>query len=220
MLERSRRLRSLRRELAQPLDLEERRVSLVQVEDGGLDPERGERADAADAQQQLLADPVLAVAAVERVREPVDLEQVQRYGADVLPPHRCLDRLVRELDRHRHGLAHQADRVRVDALIVLGLPAVGVDLLPEVAAAVEQADSDQRDAELGCSLQMVAGEDSEPARVDRQPLVQPELHAEVRDEDVVLALRALPPADGVCGRVRHRPGNYLARRVARRTMLR
>ena len=186
----------------------------------GSIPSAVERADAADAEEQLLPDPVLAVAAVERVGEPVDLQQVERYRADVLPPDGCLDRLVGELDRHRHGLAHQADGVRVDALVVLGLAALGVDLLPEVAAAVEQADADERDPELGRGLQMVAGEDAEAARVDRQPLVQPELHAEVRDEEVVLAPRALPPTDGLCGRVRHRPGNYLARRIARRTMLR
>ena len=215
VLEGIRRLHPVRRELAQPFDLQEGRVALVQMEDVRLDPERRQRPDAADAEQQLLANPVLAIAAVERVREPVDLEQIQRHGADVLPPDGCLDRLVGELDRHRHGLAHEADRVRVDALVVLGLPALGVDLLPEVAAAVEQTDSDERDAELGCGLQVVAGEDPEAARVDRQPLVQPELHAEVRDEEIVLALRALPPADGVCGRVRHRSGNYLARRVAR-----
>ena len=220
VLERLGRLHALRGQLAQPFDLKEGRVALVQVEDVRLDPERRERADAADAEQQLLADPVLAIAAVERIREPVDLEQVERHGADVLPPDGCLDRLVGELDRHRHGLAHQADRVRVDALVVLGLPAVGVDLLAEVAAAVEQADPDERDAELGRRLQMVAGENPEATGVDREPFVQPELHAEVRDEEIVLAPRALPPADGVCGRVRHRSGNYLARRVARRTMLR
>ena len=81
-----------RDERAQPLDLEEGGVPLVQVEDVRLDPERRQRADAADAEQQLLADPMLAVAAVERVGEPVDLEQVERDDADrrrhVLAPDR------------------------------------------------------------------------------------------------------------------------------------
>ena len=163
---------------------------------------------------------MLAVAAVERVGEPVDLEQVERDRADLLAPDGGLDRLPGELDRDRHGLADHADRLRVDRLVVLGLPAGRVDALPEVAAAIEQADSDERHPELGCGLEVVARQDAEPAGVDRQALVQPELHAEVGDEEVVLAPRALPPADGVCGRVRHRSGNYLARRVARRTMLR
>jgi hypothetical protein len=48
------------------------------VEDRGLDAERSQRPHAADAEQQLLPDPVLAVAAVERIRQPLDLEEVYR----------------------------------------------------------------------------------------------------------------------------------------------
>ena len=54
-------------ELAHPLELEEGGVALVQVEDGRLEPEPAQHADAADAEQDLLPQPVLAVAAVERV---------------------------------------------------------------------------------------------------------------------------------------------------------
>ena len=64
------------------------------------------------------------------------------------------------------------DRLRVDRLVVLRLPPGRVDALPEVAAAVEQADADERDAELGRGLEVVAGEDAEAAGVDRQALVQ------------------------------------------------
>ena len=191
-----------RDECAQPLDLKEGGVPLVQVEDVRLDPERGERADAPDAEQQLLTDPMLAVAAVERVGEPVDLEQVERDdadgGRDVLSPDRGLDRLAGEVDRDRHVLAHEPDRFRVDRLVVLGLTAGLVDPLAEVAARVEEADADERDAELGRALEVVAGEDAQAAGVDRQALVNPELHAEVGDEQlVVLPSRTLPPADGV-----------------------
>ena len=48
---------------AGPLDREEGRVALVDVEHGRLETERGERAHSADPEEQLLADPVLAVAA-------------------------------------------------------------------------------------------------------------------------------------------------------------
>ena len=126
-------------ERTQPLELEEGRVALVQVEDVRLDPERRERADTADAEQQLLADAVLAVAAVERVGEPVDLEQVERDDAGgrrhVLAPDCRLDRLAGELDRDRDVLAHEPDGLRVDRLVVLGLAAGLVDPLAEVAAA-------------------------------------------------------------------------------------
>ena len=74
--------------------------------------------------------------------------------------------------------------------IPLELAVALVEPLPEVAAAVVEADADERDAELGGRLEMVAGEDAEAARVDRQALVEPELGREVRDEEVV-ALVAL-----------------------------
>ena len=181
-------------------------MALVQVEDVRLDPERGERADAADAEQQLLPDPVLAVASVERVGEPVDLEQIERDDADrdVLAPDPRLDRLAGELDRDRDVLTDETDGFRVDRLVVLGLAARLVDSLAEVAARVEEADADERDTELGRGLEVVAGEDAEAARVDRQALVDAELHAEVGNEQVVvLAPGALPPADGVRGHIRH-----------------
>ena len=199
-------LRAGRDERAQPLYLEEGGVPLVQVEDVRLDPERRQRANAADAEQQLLADPMLAIAAVESVGEPVDLEQVERDDAGrrrhVLAPDPGLDRLAGEVDRDGDVLADEPDGLRVDRLVVLGLAAGLVDPLAEVAAGIEEADSDQRHAELGRGLEVIAGEDPEAAGVDRQPLVDAELHAEVRDEQVVvLTPGALPPADGVGGHV-------------------
>ena len=70
----------------------------------------------------------------------------------------------------------------IDRLVVLGLPPGRVDALPEVAAAIEQADAYERHPELGGGLEMVARKDAEAAGIDRQALVQPELHAEVGDE--------------------------------------
>ena len=125
---------------------------------------------------------MLAVAGVERVGQHLDLEQVKRDAAHVLPPDVGGDDAVAELDLDRDGLATEAGCLGVEALVRLRLPAGIVDPLPEVAAAVEQADADERDAELGRRLQVVAGEHAEPARVDRQLWLDPELHREVGDE--------------------------------------
>ena len=57
-------------------------MALVDVEDARVDPERGERTHAADAEQELLADPVLAVAGIEGVGEQVHVEEIQRDGRD------------------------------------------------------------------------------------------------------------------------------------------
>ena len=56
-----------------------------------------------------------------------------------------------------------------------------IEALPEVALVVVEADADQRDAEVGGRLDVIAGQDAEAARVDRQRLVQPELGREVGD---------------------------------------
>ena len=101
----------------------------------------------------------------------------------------------------------EAERTRVELLVLLGLAPGARDALDEVAAAVEEADGDHRHAELGGGLQVVAGEDAQPARVDREPGLEAELHAEVRDEDVaVVGMRLLPPGGGLVHRLRHRPG--------------
>ena len=59
------------------------------------------------------------------------------------------------------------------------LPAVDVEPLPEIALVVVEADADERDAEVGRALDVVAGQDAEAAGVDRQRLVQAELGREV-----------------------------------------
>ena len=156
-------------------------MALVQVEDRRLEAEPAEHAHAADAEHELLAEPVLAVAAVERVGDvarPVGValdlrvEEVERHAADLRAPDA-------EPDGHELPVASASSTTgaigtsvsgsRLVSMrgIALDLAVVLVEPLAEVAAAVEEADADERDAELGGRLQVVAGEDAEPARVDR-----------------------------------------------------
>ena len=194
-------------ELAHPFELEKGRVSLVQVEDRGVEAEATQHAHAADAEHELLAQPVLAVAAVEDVRDvarprgiALDLrvEEIERDAADPhapdAEPHRHeIAVVVGELDdrSHRHELQRQA--ARIVAWVALDLPVLLVELLPEVPAAVEEADPDEWDAELRRRLEVVAGEDAEPAGVDGEALVEPELRGEVGDEEIGGAAPAAPP---------------------------
>ena len=86
-----------RRPPADALEAEEAGVALVGVEHLGVDAERVEGPHAADAEEDLLAQAVLGVAAVEPVgdrrgarrvvRLDVGVEQVERHPADVGPPH-------------------------------------------------------------------------------------------------------------------------------------
>ena len=92
------------------------------------------------------------------------------------------DDVVGELDRHLDAGRGQRQAVRVEAREALLLVAVGVQPLAEVALGVQQADGDERQAEVGGRLEVVAGEHAEPAGVLRQRLGEPELGGEVGDE--------------------------------------
>ena len=205
-------------ELADPLDAEEARVALVGVEHlgrrmTGEPAEHPQRPDAADAQQQLLSEPVLAVAAVEAVGH-VDVVLgvaldvgVQHQQRDPPDPHhpdaRDQRRPVGQVDRDGGagavGLAEQRDRqtVGVKHRVALLLPALAGERLLEVAVPVEQADADDRDAEVAGGLEVVAGEDAEAAGVLRQHRGDAELGREVADRArSVLDPALVPPVLG------------------------
>ena len=76
---------------------------------------------------------------------------------------------------------------------MLDLAIVLVEPLLEVAAAVEEADPDERDTELRRGLEIVAGENTEPAGVGGEALVEPELRGEVGDEELGRAAPIPPP---------------------------
>ena len=183
-------------EVADALQDDERGVAFVEVIDRRVDAHRLEHAHAADAEDDLLLDARLAVAAVEarrqlaiprRVLLEVGVEQVQLHAADAHAP-----------DRHEHGAV--AERHGGDARLAVGrhrrldrrvgpvqllvdllLPAVGREALVEVALRIHEADADERHAEVAGFLAVIAGEHAEAAGVDRQRLVQRELGGEVGD---------------------------------------
>ncbi len=110
-------------ELAQSLELEERRVALVHVEHRRLEPERAQHADAADAEHELLAQPVLPVAAVQggrHVSRPVGVplhfrvEEVERDPADARAPDADADR--HEACRRRPRASPSATSARASAV--------------------------------------------------------------------------------------------------------
>ena len=167
----------------------------------------------ADADQDLLADPVVLVAAVEAVGDAaqvgvvlldVGVEQQQRDAADRGPPHPRVEHAAaghvhRDQQRSTRFVGQQVQRqaLRVQDGIGLHLPAVKGERLAEVAGAVQQPDGHQRHAEVRRRLQVVAGEHAEAPRVVRQDLRDAELHREVRDGlgqvRVVLVLHLVPP---------------------------
>ena len=126
--------------VAQPgsseLERGERGVALVEVYDARLDPERAQRADAADAEQDVLREPRFGVGdvqprgdpAIERlVLRAVGVEQEQRNPPHVHAPdpRGHVGVVDRDLDRHRLAVrpGHQRGRqplgIGVDPVLVL-----------------------------------------------------------------------------------------------------
>ena len=152
-------------------------------------PSAVERPDAADAEQDLLPEPVLDVAAVEAVGDrpelgvvllDVGVEEVERHPPDVGPPHPGRQRCAGKIDGDGDALAERhGHAVGIEIGVALLLPALDVEDLPEVPVLVEEADADERDAEIGRRLEMVAGEDTETAGVLGERLGDAELGREV-----------------------------------------
>ena len=61
------------------------------------------------------------------------------------------------------------------------LPAVAIEPLAEISLAIKQSDADQRNAEVGSALDVIAGEDAQAAGINRQRFVQAELGGEIGD---------------------------------------
>jgi hypothetical protein len=118
----------------------------------------------------------------------VGVEQQQRDPADVGDPDPG-DELgvVVEGDPHQRPrpvvLVEERERelVGVEDGVGLLLPALPGERLLEVAHPVEQPHADQRHAEVGGRLEVVAGEDAESAGVLREHGGDAELRGEVRD---------------------------------------
>ena len=191
-------------ELADALEPQEAGVPLVRVEHLGPDPDGLQGADTADAEQDLLPQPVLGVAPVQAVGDgphlvgvllDVGVEEVQRHASHARLPHLGDERHAGQVDLDPHALAgRQGHHVGVEQGVALLLPAVRVEALAEVAVAVEQADADERHAEVARRLEVVAGQHAEAARILRHRLGDAELGREVGHEIERAVALGLEPA--------------------------
>ena len=98
-------------------------------------------------------------------------KQQQRNSADLRDPDaraQLAGVRHRQLDQHRVaglvGEQPQRQALRIQRRIILVLPAVGGQRLPEVPGAVVQPDRDQRQAQIRRRLQVVAGQNARARR--------------------------------------------------------
>ncbi len=206
--------RVLSGQLTDPFEAEEARMPLIRVEHlrcraAGDAAVRAQGTDAADAEEHLLLQPVLPSAAVEPVGHlalsrgvllDIGVEHEQRYASDLGHPDARRER-PRPGEAHRDlrggsvRLAQERHRaaVRIRHRIVLLLPGITGERLAEVAGAVEQAEGDDRHAEVAGGLQVIARQDPESAGVLRQGRGDAVLRREVRDADGGIRSEGLEP---------------------------
>jgi len=172
---------------ANPLQERKRRVPLVEVQDRAVDAQGVEHLVAADPQDDLLAQPQLPVADVEALRDApvpgvvrfnVRVHEIQGNPAHVDLPDRHMDGGLDEgnLDDNLPSLgvknAGDGGRVAVEGLVHALLPAVVADVLHHVPLGVHEPHGDQRDPQVAGLLDVVPGQEPQPARVEGKRVVK------------------------------------------------
>ena len=171
-------------------------MPLVHVPDIRLIAQRPQRPHPADAQHHLLRDAHLHVAAVQpgrqlpigrRVALDIGIHQEDGDAPHLEAPHLGIDGAAGQIDADRELAPVAVERgfrrhlAEVELLVDRLLPAVGVDLLPEIALRIEEAHADEGQPQIAGLLAVISGQDAQAAGIDGQRFVQPELGREVRD---------------------------------------
>jgi len=169
----------------QELEPGEHRVALVEVIDLGIHAERLHQAHAADAEHDLLGQPILGPPAVQALGDPpvrlaLGLQEVEvrcDVPLDLPGPEGDAFALHRDLDT-RFDAAH---RVALGLRILVFQASLGSQDLLRVSLVPEQTYTRHGGAEVADRLHVVPGEDAEATGIDRKRGVEAVLHAEVRD---------------------------------------
>ena len=117
----------------------------------------------------------------------IRIQEVERHLADLDLPDADIDGRVDMRDPDHQVFAgrieHPGDRRRgaVDRFGNPLLPAVGVDVLVQVALRVHEPDGNHRETEVARLFQVVAGEESKPPRVEGKRVVEPVFSREIGD---------------------------------------
>jgi len=172
----------------------ERAVPFVEVEDAWSNAHGLQRAEATDAQEELLADTGTCIAAVEArtevqvfgcIARDFGVEQEKITTPDLDAPDLGSNGAAACLDFDHHGFPVLADGKfhgelgHIGLKIFFLLPAVLIQALEEVAFAVEQADADEGNTEVGGTLDVVSGENAQAAGINGEGFVQAKLRGKV-----------------------------------------
>ena len=135
----------------------------------------------------------------------IGIQQINRNAPDLHLPYLREERAPGHGYRYLDGLArgvglqlHRLIDIVIDRIGLL-LKAVRVEVLLEVTFLIENADSDQGDAQIAGALQMIAAEHAQAAGVILQALGQAKLHRKISDGRLPLQLTKLPGEPGMVG---------------------
>jgi hypothetical protein len=176
--------------------LEDRKttVPLVEMKNSRRNAHGLKSAKAANAEEQLLTNARASVPAIQTRGQFQVLGCIARYfGVEqqkvttphLHPPDLGTERTAASFNVHNdrfpvlaNGQLHR-QLVDVGLEVFLPLPSALIKALQEVALSIKQADPDERDTEVGCTLDVVPGEDAQASGINWQGFVQSELSRKI-----------------------------------------
>src|SRR3990172_2146351 len=172
-------------------------MTFVDMPDRRFQAQFLQRAHTADTQHDLLLDAHHLVTAIQTMRDvaivravafQIGVQQVQRDMANPGLPNLDIELAPRQIHRCK-GLGTISTMGRNDGHVIKIGVAVGSDLiafavygLMKISLAIQQTDTDERQPQITCSLAVIARQDAQAARVDRETFVKTELGAEISDQ--------------------------------------
>ena len=169
-------------------------VPFVQVKNTRGDAKRFQSAQSTHAQKQFLVHANAAIAAVQTrghlavfggIAFHVRVEEKQIAAAHFHAPDFGVDRTMAGINLHHDRSAVFSDGRFHGKLVDIGLevlfvlPAVAIETLAEISLAIKQAHADQRDAEIGGALDVIAGQNSKSSRIDGERFMHAKFGGEI-----------------------------------------
>jgi len=165
--------------LPDSLKSQKRAVAFIHVADSRAKTKDIESTQTTNAEQKLLLDTCFLVAAVKVSGNPLislivfwnkRVEEYELHTADIGNPDTAADTAVREGDIDCVAGVTQREVFRVYRWVIFDLPAIIIDVLAEVAFAVQESNGCEGDAEVTVCFAVVAGENTEATTINGEAL--------------------------------------------------
>ena len=181
---------------AQQFESQKCRMTFIHVPHRRIDAQRSQRPHAADAQNNFLRHPQRLVAAVQTRRQftvfgaifvHVGIHQQQRNAPNLKAPHLDKYRAPRQIHADFQLAAvriprhHCGQFGEIQALVQGFLYAFAVDKLAKIALWIQKAHADKRQTEIAGFLAMIARQNPQAARINRQRFVNAKFRREIGD---------------------------------------